>query len=75
LPTISEFLNEEEQNKSSDHKTIENRGFKHSEIYSHSPIIEIKNLTTLFSLKTNFWGKSIKNYTALDKINLEIYKG
>ena len=75
LPSIAVFLNDDKQTSAFNIKTKEERLTEHAIIYSQKPVMVIKNLTTLFPVKTNFWGTTIEHFEALSHVNIEVFRG
>ena len=54
----------------------ENRKAKKDEIYkSEEPLLKVENLKVYFSVKKNFWGKTLKEFKAVDGVSFEVKKG
>ncbi len=88
LPVVSDFLdiqvkeeiktvnsqwsivNSEEQIDSTS-----NIGHRTSDIGSSTPILKVQNLKVYFPIKTNFFGKTISQFKAVDDVSFEIMKG
>jgi len=73
LKTVASFLDKD----NSKFKLIETKERKkqHQKIYSISPELELINLTTSFSLKKNFFGKTTEELKAVNNVSFELYKG
>jgi peptide/nickel transport system ATP-binding protein len=68
LPVVSDFL---QQKESSSVKTI-TAAEKPS---SKKALVQVKDLTVLFPSKTNFLGKPLQFFTAVDDVSFDIYEG
>ncbi len=64
--TTIENLIQPERKKIQENKTV---------FHSESPLLEIKNLSTEFTLKRNFWGAATKTIKAVHDISFEVFKG
>jgi len=76
LPVISDFLSEEissEQNPSNGMAATTNNNLFH-ENKSH-PLLKVENLKVYFPVKTNFFGKVIKEFKAVDDVSFMVNKG
>lgn len=87
LPTVPDFMNIDENGKVSSKidsipdfiskLTLSNevRLNSHKNIYSKSPLLEIKNLKTYFPLSKNYWGKTKSWVKAVNDISFKVYPG
>ena len=86
LPTVSDFIkNNEEETKSDEQsirKFLENLKINDQErkenlqkIYANEPILEIKNLKTYIPLKRNLFGKVKYFVKAVDEVSFFVYPG
>ncbi len=77
LHTISEFINNNfnklpfKNTEVSKAERIE----KHRLIYSQQPILEVNNLEKKYVLERNFFGKPKLEFSAVNKLSFDIYKG
>jgi peptide/nickel transport system ATP-binding protein len=76
LPTIEDFM-VPDQNKKIDIETIEERKLEHEKIYSRSPILEIKQLETVFSSKPSLsiFKRNDHIVKAVDNVSLQVFPG
>jgi peptide/nickel transport system ATP-binding protein len=86
LPVVSDFLDQIKEEiktvnsqwsigntEESIHSTS-NIGLRTSDIES-TPILKVHNLKVYFPIKTNFFGKTISQFKAVDDVSFEIMKG
>jgi len=71
LPTVSDYINNSVDNSIISDEEIE---ISRQNIYSNSPILEIKNLDKYY-IQNKIWFKKKEKFKALDDINLQLYKG
>ena len=71
LPTVSDYINNSVNNTIVNDKEIE---ISRQNIYSNSPILEIKNLDKYY-IQNKVWFKKKEVFKALDGINLKLFKG
>jgi len=72
LPTVEDFLS------GSINKTLissAERAKNHKDIYDNSPILEIHNLKTYFSINTGLFSKKKNFVKAVDGVSLKVYEG
>ena len=79
LPVISDFLgtgNSEIQeiglNKSN---TEEERFVSTNQVHTNEPLLKVENLKVYFPVKTNFLGKVLKEFKAVDDVSFIVNKG
>ncbi|MGB6083043.1 ABC transporter ATP-binding protein [Moheibacter sp.] len=73
LPTIADYLKNE--NYQSEIYTSEERQSFHQEIYSQTPILEVKNLSKYFYSKPSLFGKDEISVKAVDDVSFKVYPG
>lgn len=73
LPTIADYLKNE--NYQSEIYTSEERQAFHQEIYSQTPILEVKNLSKYFYSKPSLFGKEEISVKAVDDVSFKVYPG
>ena len=73
LPTIADYLKNE--NYQSEIYTSEERQAFHQEIYSQTPILEVKNLSKYFYSKPSLLGKEEISVKAVDDVSFKVYPG
>ena len=73
LPTIADYLKNE--NYQSEIYTSEERQAFHQEIYSQTPILEVKNLSKYFYSKPSLLGKEEVSVKAVDDVSFKVYPG
>jgi len=73
LPTISDYLTDE--NYQSEIYSTEERKEFHKEIYSQTPILEVKNLSKYFYYKPSVFGKEKVSVKAVDDVSFKVYPG
>ncbi|MEI7594352.1 MAG: ABC transporter ATP-binding protein [Bacteroidota bacterium] len=56
-------------------RSLERDNSRSGEIYKSQPILRVENLNVDFSIEKNFFGKTTKNFHALDNITFDVYKG
>lgn len=69
LPTIDDFLNDSVVHE---YISVENRRKYHEQLYSQSPLIQVKHVVKDYPLKKE-WFKEQQYFRALDDISLTIY--
>jgi len=47
----------------------------HNTLYSADPILKTEGINTVFTLKSNFAGKPVKQYKAVNNVSFEVYPG
>ena len=87
LPTVSDFMNvDEDGNMSESEKTVEGvidklvitteqRKTKHKKLYALDPILQIKNLKTYFPVSKGVFGRTTDYVKAVDDITFDVYPG
>ena len=73
LPPIADYLKIE--NYQSEIYTSEERQAFHQEIYSQTPILEVKNLSKYFYSKPSLLGKEEVSVKAVDDVSFKVYPG
>jgi len=71
LPTISSLTN---KNFTSKEVSIQERAFRHKEIYTKPPILEIKNVEKEYYTNPSFFRKK-KSVKALNNVSFKVYEG
>ncbi len=87
LPTVSDFMKENEDGKIIENNitveeftkdlTIPNseRELKQKELFAKEPILKIKNLKTYFPVRNGFFGGISSHVKAVDNVNFDVYPG
>ena len=87
LPTVSDFMKEDENGKMIENNitveeftkdlTIPNseRELKQKELFAKEPILKIKNLKTYFPIRNGFFGGISSHVKAVDNVNFDVYPG
>jgi len=87
LPTVSDFMKEDEDGKIIENNitveeftkdlTIPNseRELKQKELFAKEPILKIKNLKTYFPIRNGFFGGISSHVKAVDNVNFDVYPG
>lgn len=77
LPTISEFLknNTDEILNRIKETSAEERHEKHELIYSKEPILVVNKIEKRYVLERNFFGKPKLEFSAVNRLSFEIFKG
>ena len=87
LPTVSDFMKEDENGKIIENKiTVEEftkdlaipnsqRESKQKELFAKEPILQIKNLKTYFPIRNGFFGGISSHVKAVDNVNFDVYPG
>ena len=87
MPTIADFMREDEQGKliaieqsvdeavNQQVETHEERAARHELLYKQKPILEVRNLNTLFPIKKGLLGRVSDYVRAVDNITLDVYPG
>ena len=86
LPTVSDFMNHEEENKSLAAQNlkeiiatyaISNEEIKKRRdlIYSQTPILSVQNLAKWYPIKKGIFAKAKNFFKAIDEVSFEIYPG
>ena len=87
LPTVSDFMKEDESGNMIENTTtveeftkdltipISERKAKHKELYIEDPILTIKNLKTYFPIRNGFFGGISSHVKAVDDVSFNVYKG
>ncbi len=75
LPTISDFLNSDNDYFDFIAEKPEERKAHHKKLYSSEAVLEVENIKTYYPLEKSFTGK-IKSYVkAVDDVSFEVYPG
>ncbi len=74
LKVIADFMNGA-GNDSVTFITSDERNQAHARLYSAEPILKAEGISTVFTLKRNLAGKSIKQYKAVNNVSFEVYPG
>ena len=86
LPTVSDFMNHEEENKSLAAQnlkeiiatyaiTSEEIKKRRDLIYSQTPILSVQNLAKWYPIKKGIFAKAKNFFKAVDEVSFEIYPG
>ena len=87
LPTVSDFMKEDENGKMIENDiTVEEftkdlaipnsvRAVKQKELFAKEPILEIKNLKTYFPIRNGFFGGISSHVKAVDNVTFDVYPG
>ncbi len=81
LPVVNYFLKNEEQGNhasplaNSEVSLDSQRKTRHKRIYSNPPALIVKNLTTSFVTRRNFFGKPKSVHNAVSNISFNVYEG
>ena len=87
LPTVSDFMKEDEDGKIIENNitveeftkdlTIPNseRELKQKELFAKEPILKIKKLKTYFPIRNGFFGGISSHVKAVDNVNFDVYPG
>ncbi len=88
LPVVSDFLDKEIIKQESDENHLVVKINEEIELIKHpiaigstdniphsTPILRVQNLKVYFPIKTNFFGKTISQFKAVDDVSFEIMKG
>jgi peptide/nickel transport system ATP-binding protein len=75
LPTIAEFLDISLPKTSIETETTEERKQRLDKIYSLPPILQIKNLETVFPSHYSFFGKADMFVKAVNSVSFSVYPG
>jgi len=75
LPSISEFFGSTRPLMPPETETTEERRERHDEIYSHPPILQVKDLETEFPSHYSFFGKADVFVRAVNCISFDVYPG
>ena len=87
LPTVSDFMKEDENGKIIENNitveeftkdlTIPNseRELKQKELFAKEPILKIKKLKTYFPVRNGFFGGISSHVKAVDNVNFDVYPG
>lgn len=73
LPTVKDFLNQEEVY--TEVESYSDRQKKHQALYKSEPILKVKNLEVWFPQAYNWLGKPSAFVKAVNNISFEVYKG
>ena len=87
LPTVSDFMKEDENGKMIENNiTVEEftkdlaipnseRSVKQKELFAKDPILKIKNLKTYFPIRNGFFGGITSHVKAVDNVTFDVYPG
>ena len=87
LPTVSDFMQEDESGKVIDNNvSVEeftkdlaipdsDRKAKQEKLFTKEPVLKIKNLKTYFPIRNGFFGGITGHVKAVDKVNFDVYPG
>lgn len=74
LKTIADFT--EKSEKTADIFITQSERLQlHKKLYSTNPILKTEAINTVFTLKSNFAGKPVKQYKAVNNVSFEVYPG
>ncbi len=74
LKVIADFM-ETTGNESDTFVTQSERNRQHEKLYSERPILRAEGINTVFNLKRNLAGRSVKEYKAVSNVSFEVYPG
>ncbi len=74
LKVIADFM-ETTGNESDTFVTQSERNRQHEKLYSERPILRAEGINTVFTLKRNLAGRSLKEYKAVSNVSFEVYPG
>jgi len=87
LPVISDFMSEKENGEMTELATsvskviddyvitIKETKKRYNELMKKKPLLQVKNLSTYFPSKRNFFGKPIEYIKAVDEVSFEVFPG
>lgn len=82
LPTVSEFLERGDRNKTAATDETESVGVEDTETKTipqtdetATPLLRVKDLEVTYALKKNIFGKVLQELKAVDRLTFDIYKG
>ena len=87
LPTVSDFMKEDENGEVVENKisveeftkdlTVSNsdRKTKQEKLFTQKPLLKIKNLKTYFPIKNGFFGGVTNHVRAVDEVSFDVYPG
>jgi peptide/nickel transport system ATP-binding protein len=79
LPTVDDFLNKDPEQLSKyledNQDTIDNWKENNKKIYQKEPLLVVEELCKWYPIKTNFWGKPVDHFKALNNVSFTINKG
>ena len=87
LPTVSDFMNtDEEGNMTESDKSVEQvtaslsitpeeRNSTHQELYARKPILELRNIKTYFPIRKGLFGRTHDYVKAVDDVSFDVYPG
>ena len=75
LPVISDFLGEDLKPETEDPHQISNITHQTSNIRNDFPLLKVENLKVYFPTKKNFFGKTLKEFKAVDDVSFTVDKG
>jgi peptide/nickel transport system ATP-binding protein len=74
LPVVSDFMQEREAGVNGQWSMGNSSSHYNENLEQSTVLLEVKNLTVSFS-KINFWGKTIKEFKAVNDVSFSIQKG
>ncbi|MEI8046675.1 MAG: ABC transporter ATP-binding protein [Bacteroidota bacterium] len=74
LKVIADFM-ETTGNESDTFVTQTERNRQHEKLYSEKPILRAEGINTVFSLKRNLAGRSLKEHKAVSNVSFDVYPG
>jgi len=74
LKVIADFM-EATGNESDTFVTQSERNRQHEKLYSEKPILRAEGINTVFTLKRNLAGRSVKEHKAVSNVSFEVYPG
>ncbi|PTQ92904.1 peptide/nickel transport system ATP-binding protein [Mucilaginibacter yixingensis] len=83
LPTVADFLKEDEHGKHESIRNIRERyhypateiSDRRKELYGKEPLLRVRNLSTWFPVSTGLFGKSHDVVKAVDDVSFDVYPG
>ena len=87
LPTVSDFMKEDENGEVVENKisveeftkdltvSSSDRKTKQEKLFTQKPLLKIKNLKTYFPIKNGFFGGVTNHVRAVDEVSFDVYPG
>lgn len=75
LPTVQQFLSEQNGGHTIKTLTTQEQEAINKRIYSKEPILTIENLVVEYVIRRNILGKPTQNFTAVQNISLNLHQG
>ncbi len=77
LPTVSDFIDKDKIFNIDEITVIsdEERKNSHKKLYTTSPILEVENLNTWFTVKQKIFSRKKEYVKAVDNVSFEVYRG